>query len=310
MAGTGPQRYPSASTAHFYQDDFGGDRMEVNVVVLHTTEGRSLPDYGGGGSAPNLTAVPDFAAKKLKWFQHFDIDRSSRALRNLAGGVTTNTNNVVQVELVGTCDPATRSTWVKAGLVQDRNFVFWPKAPAWALRDAAAFLTWANKQHGVPLVGPSKWPAYPTSYANGGGQRMSGAQWNAFKGVCGHMHVPENDHGDPGSINFPELLKLAKGDVPVASAPTEEVPVALTDDDIKKIGRQVVTGANGMKAPDDTSIEWALSSYVGLTYKATRTIAADLAAVKKKVDSIAVGGVDVDALAEKVADLLARRLAD
>jgi hypothetical protein len=65
-----------------------------------------------------------------------------------------------------------------------------------------------------------------------------------------------------------------------------------------------------MKAPDDTSIEWALSSYVGLTYKATRTIAADLAAVKKKVDSIAVGGVDVDALAEKVADLLAQRLAD
>ena len=215
MAGTGPQRYPSASTAHFYQDDFGGDRMEVNVVVLHTTEGRSLPDYGGGGSAPNLTAVPDFAAKKLKWFQHFDIDRSSRALRNLAGGVTTNTNNVVQVELVGTCDPATRSTWVKAGLVQDRNFVFWPKAPAWALRDAAAFLTWANKQHGVPLVGPSKWPAYPTSYANGGGQRMSGTQWNAFKGVCGHMHVPENDHGDPGGIDFSKLVKYAKAELDV-----------------------------------------------------------------------------------------------
>jgi hypothetical protein len=310
MAGTGPQRYPGASTAHFYQDDFGGDRMEVNVVVLHTTEGRNLPDYGGGGSAPNLTAVPDFAVKKLTWFQHFDIDISSRALRNLAGGVATNTNNVVQVELVGTCDPAIRSKWVKAGLVQDKDFVFWPQAPGWARRDVAGFLAWAHVQHGVPLVGPLKWPAYPTSYANGGGQRMSGAQWNAFKGVCGHMHVPENDHGDPGAIDFAELLRLAKGGVPVASAPTEEIAVALTDDDIRKIGRQVVTGANGMKAPDDTSIEWALSSYVGLTYKATRTIAADLAAVKKKVDSIAVGGVDVDALAEKVADLLAQRLAD
>ncbi|WP_327720731.1 hypothetical protein OG381_39330 [Streptomyces sp. NBC_00490] len=32
------------------------------------------------GSAPNLTAVPDLDAKKLKWYQHFDIETSSRAL--------------------------------------------------------------------------------------------------------------------------------------------------------------------------------------------------------------------------------------
>ena len=221
MAGTGPQKYPGASTAYFYQNRYGGDIQEVNVVVLHTTEGRTLPDYGGGGSAPNLTAVPDFAAQKLLWYQHYDIDRSSRALVNVAGGVQTNTNNVCQVELVGTCDPATHTKWGSS------QHIYWPQAPDWALAEVAAFLRWMNANHGVPLTGPSKWPAYPASYGNGSGQRMTGTQWNAFKGVCGHMHVTENDHGDPGAIDFPTLIALATGDT------IEEDPMAgITKQDI------------------------------------------------------------------------------
>ncbi|MFJ2263114.1 peptidoglycan-binding protein [Streptomyces sp. NPDC087844] len=208
---TGPQRYPSASRANWYQDDFGGDPMQVNVVVLHTTEGSSLPGYGGGSAAPNLTAVPDLAAKKLKWYQHFDVETSSRALVNLAGGVETNTMNVCQVELVGTCDPKTHAKWKSAG----RAHVYWPDAPDWALQAVARFLSWMHEEHGVPLSGPKAWPAYPSSYANGGGQRMSGAKWTAFKGVCGHMHVPENVHGDPGAIDFARILKYAKADLDV-----------------------------------------------------------------------------------------------
>lgn len=203
---TGPQRYPGANRDHWYQDDFGGTAMEVNVVVLHTTEGRSLPDYQGGASAPNLTAVPDLAAKKLKWYQHFDIDVSSRALRNKPGGVETNTLNVCQAELVGTCDPDRHAQWKAAG----KAHIYWPQAPEWALLGVARFLTWMHVEHDVPLRGPALWPAYPKSYGNGGGQRMSGAKWNAFKGVCGHMHVPENQHGDPGAIDFERLIKFAK----------------------------------------------------------------------------------------------------
>jgi hypothetical protein len=220
MARTGPQRYPGASTAYWYQDDFPGSPMEVNVVVLHTTEGTSLPSYGGGGSAPNLTARPDFAAQRLVWYQHFDIDTSSRALRNAAGGVETNTLNVCQVELVGTCDPATHQRWQAAG----QQHIYWPEAPDWALRDLAAFLRWMHAEHGVPLTGPARWSAYPGSFGTAGGQRMSGAQWNDFAGVCGHMHVPENDHGDPGAIDFPKLIALAKG-IPTP-APEDDMPTA------------------------------------------------------------------------------------
>ncbi|MFI6609271.1 peptidoglycan-binding protein [Streptomyces sp. NPDC050507] len=190
--------------------------MNVNTIVLHTTEGTSLPTYDGGAVAPNFTAVPDFKNQRLNWFQHFDFDVSSRALVNLSGGVQTNTLNVSQVELTGTCDPKAHAKWKGA-------HIYWPEAPAWALRDLAAFLAWAHTEHGVPLSGPSKWPAYPTSYANGGGQRLSFAAWSAFSGICGHMHAAENVHGDPGAIDFPELIRLAKAKAG-GSAPSTPTP--------------------------------------------------------------------------------------
>ncbi|MFI9151436.1 peptidoglycan-binding protein [Streptomyces sp. NPDC053367] len=217
---TGPQRYPGSSRANWYQDDFPGDPMEVNVVVLHTTEGPSLPGYGGGGSAPNLTAVPDFHAKRLRWFQHFDIEVSSRALQNLKGGVETNTLNVCQVELVGTCDPKTHRKWDKAG----QRHVFWPEAPEWALEGVARFLSWMHEEHGVPLTGPKSWPAFPQSFGNGRKQRMTASKWGKFEGVCGHMHVPENDHGDPGAIDFAEILRRAKADLDLEEPPADTTP--------------------------------------------------------------------------------------
>ncbi|WP_330349562.1 peptidoglycan-binding protein [Streptomyces sp. NBC_00582] len=217
---SGPQIYPEANRDHWYQGTFGGDKMEVNVVVLHTTEGRTLPDYGGGGSAPTLTAVPDFSAKKLKWFQHFNIDTSARALVNLRGGVETNTNNVCQVELVGTCAPDTHAKWKAAG----QAHIYWPEAPDWALREVAEFLAWMHEQHGVPLSGPASWPAYPSSYG-ATKARMSGTTWDAFKGVCGHMHAPENVHGDPGSIDFAKLLGYAKQAAGAPAPPATEHPV-------------------------------------------------------------------------------------
>jgi hypothetical protein len=39
---------------------------------------------------------------------------------------------------------------------------------------------------------------------------MSGKAWNAFKGVCGHSHVPENLHGDPGALDFANLIEYAR----------------------------------------------------------------------------------------------------
>ncbi|MFF1957975.1 hypothetical protein ACFVWX_13415 [Streptomyces sp. NPDC058220] len=236
MAKTGPQKYPGASTKYWYGSRYPGSAMETNVVVWHSTEGTSLPTYGGGASAPTLTAKPDFKAKKLVWYQHVDFDTSARALVNKAGGVETNTLNAAQVEIVGTCDPATHAKWTKAGAAH----LYMPELPDWAIRDLAAFAKWANTAHGVPLSSGLTFEAYPSSYGSGAGVRMSGAAWLGFKGHCGHQHVPENDHGDPGNFPMAAILAAAKGTTPPATPP-KETPVATTDDRVKDLHTNLLT---------------------------------------------------------------------
>jgi hypothetical protein len=201
----GPQKFPGASTSHWYSGKYPGSSMESNVGVIHTTEGKTLPDYGGGSSAPNFTAVPDFKNKRLNWYQHFDFDESARALVNKSGGVETNTANAVQIELVGTCDPGTSKKW--GG--KNTNHIFWPQAPDWALHELAEFVKWAHDKHGVRLASTVTWKAYPASYGSNG-VRLTQSQWNGYYGWLGHQHVPENDHGDPGSLPFDKVLAYAK----------------------------------------------------------------------------------------------------
>ncbi|MCR8574663.1 peptidoglycan-binding protein [Streptomyces sp. Isolate_219] len=203
MAKSGPQTYPGASLAHWYQGAYAGDAMETNTIVWHSTEGTSLPTYSGGAIAPTLTAVPNWSKRRLDWYQHFGFDTSARALANRAGGVETNTLNVCQVEIVGTCDPATHKRWGST------PHLYMPELPDWAVRDLGAFARWAHDQHGVPLTSGVKFKAYPSSYG-ANGVRMSGAKWEAYSGHCGHQHVPENDHGDPGSLPMAAILAAAR----------------------------------------------------------------------------------------------------
>lgn len=190
MTLTGPQKIPFANTTRaWYGDKYPGSAMESNVGVVHTTEGTTLPDYNGGASAPNVTAVPDFKNKKLVWYQHFDVDRSSRALVNKSGGVETNTLNAFQIELVGTCDPAKRVSWgsKKAGV----DYIFWPEAPDWALKGLGELVHWLAVNHKIPAKSSVVWKAYPASYGNSA-VRLTGARWASYYGWLGHQHVPEN----------------------------------------------------------------------------------------------------------------------
>ncbi|WP_275462053.1 N-acetylmuramoyl-L-alanine amidase [Streptomyces noursei] len=199
---SGPHTYPGANLGHWYQSSFSGNAMETNVIVWHSTEGTSLPTYSGGAVAPNLTAVPNWSKKRIDWYQHFGFDTSSRALVNLAGGVETNTLNVCQVEVVGTCDPATHKRWGSTA------HLYMPELPDWAVRDLSAFARWAHDQHGVPLTSSVAFKAYPGSYGSNG-VRMSASAWTGYRGHCGHQHVPENDHGDPGAFPMAAILTAA-----------------------------------------------------------------------------------------------------
>ncbi|MFJ9318240.1 hypothetical protein [Streptomyces globisporus] len=237
MARTGPQKIPGASQAYFYGTGrYSGSDMEVNCGVAHTTEGRTVPTYGGGAQAPTVTGLPDFKAKKIRWYQHYDVDESARALMNKLGGVETNTANVFQIELVGTCDAKNAKTW--GGKTAGVDYIYWPDAPEWALAEVAWLVRWLHDYHGVPLTCVKDWLAYgkdsrrpgvtPASYG-ASPARMSMSAWRTFTGWCGHQHVPENDHGDPGSMNFARVIALAKGDTkPIPTAPPKKEETEMT----------------------------------------------------------------------------------
>ena len=281
MAKTGPQKYPGASTAYWYQSNLGGSAMESNVGVMHTTEGRTVPSYGGGVSAPNFTVLPDFKTKTLRWYQHFDFDVSSRALVNKSGGVETNTANAVQVELVGTCDERHVVTWdgKKAGV----DYIFWPDAPDWALAELGKFVKWAHDQHGIALRSTVTWKPYKKGQVGGSyganGVRLTGAQWNAYYGWLGHQHVPENDHGDPGNLNFTRVLAHAAGIKPTPEKTEEPAVAGLSDTDVERIATAVwqkLAKADGVYlAPTDDASYSADVNHPG-HYWSGRSVFADL----------------------------------
>lgn len=326
---TGPQRYPGASTAYWWQGRWPGSAMDVNALVLHTTESSGLPDYSGGSEAPTLTAVPDMKAKRLIWYQHFDIDVSARALVNAAGGVETNTLNCAQVELVGTCDVAHRGAWGSS--LAGVGYMYWPEAPDWAVQGLADFVRWLHASHGVPLSAPPVWLAYgpdsrrpgvsPAAYG-ASPARMTGAQWTAFRGVCGHSHVPENDHGDPGLFPITKLLAMAAG---TYTPEADMTAVDLTDSAIAAVVKAAwdhkedsPTAAPGTDAgrrmgtflrysDANTALLKALGEEI-LTAVQTGTPTMTDEQVAALGDRI-VGALG-DGFAIKVADLLAARLAN
>jgi hypothetical protein len=320
MTRTGPQKIPGASQAYFYGSGrYSGSDMEVNCGVVHTTEGRSLPSYNGGALAPTVTGVPDIKAKRIHWYQHYDIDESARALANKSGGVQTNTANAFQMELVGTCDDRYRTSWdgKRAGV----DYIHWPTAPDWALAEVAWLVRWLHEQHRVPLTCVRDWLAYgkdsrrpgitPASYG-ANPARMTHTQWRNFTGWCGHQHVPENDHGDPGSMNFARVLAYATG---APAAPGEDDDMPVSDDDVKRIAtaaaRAVQTFQNTAIEPhrDVYQVQRDAANFARQAAEQTKGLT-ELGLTDAQVDRLAAAVAAHPALADAIADKLAARLAN
>lgn len=199
------------TTSQWWDSRFSGGEMEGNVIVTHTTETPSWPGYGSGAAAPHMTYLwrPGMTMKQ-KTRQHFSLLRSARALVDAAGGVATNRGNSIQIELVGTCDP----TYYKRWKSQYPHLVLWTDPPEEALNDVAEIVRWLDGD--LPKFNPAQrvprgWVAYPQSYGLTARQRLTFVEWNNFYGICGHQHVPENDHGDPGNFPIERLLSKVLG---------------------------------------------------------------------------------------------------
>jgi hypothetical protein len=224
----GAALWPKANrTAQWFGKVYPGSPFSaVEKLVLHTTEGSGWPAYSGGASAPHFTGRLNYSAKVIEWRQHFVVTASARALMNAPGGVQTNLDGAVQVELIGTCDPSSKAT------------PYWPAAPLWALAGVAELVAWLHAEHGLALRAAPRWLPYPSSYGRTSA-RMAGKEWDAFRGVVGHQHVPENDHGDPGDFPIAAVLAYAAGARGSASIPTEEDDMPLTKQDLDAIASAV-----------------------------------------------------------------------
>lgn len=221
----------NATAQWFASTHRGATFTYIEKVTLHTTEGPSWPGYDGGLIAPNLTASPDFRKKRLLWRQHFPINMSSRALQNRPGGVQTNLDQNVQVELVGTCE-------------RGGPGVYWPEAPDWCYQGLAEFLKWMNTEWQLLMNFAPVWLNYgpdprrpgvtPAAYGLNNGVRLRGRAYDDFRGILGHQHTPENEHGDPGKLDIVRLQKFI-GTVTITPAEKVYDMASFTEADIKRI---------------------------------------------------------------------------
>lgn len=189
--------YPGANRTTRYWPNGGGVlQPAIDKLVLHSTETKSLPSYRSGTIAPSLTVNP-WPGKQNVW-QHFkSVAMSAKALRD-TGGFAENRDNVAQIEIIGYSDPA-----------QKDSGYFLPNLPPEGVAYLGEVLAWFAREWGVPLIRPKLWPAFPASYGKTSA-RMSQTAYDAFKGVLGHLHVPDNTHGDP-TIDIDAVLAAAQG---------------------------------------------------------------------------------------------------
>lgn len=137
-------------------------------IVWHTTEGDFYPGPGlYNGTNPHFTC--DF--KRRRVYQHVPLSRASKALMHPSGTGETNHDNCVQIELVGKA--AQSGTWTK----EDYAFI-------------TVLARWIEANHSV---------ARRTIVSFAKPVRLSWSNWHLSGGHCGHVHVPSNDHTDPGT---------------------------------------------------------------------------------------------------------------
>jgi hypothetical protein len=177
----------------------------LDKFLIHTTEGGSIDGaisaYRANNSWPHLT-VDARVGRAPTITGHLDLDVAARSLRNMAGGVQTNTDGVIQIEVVGNAANPAGIDWAWIG-----EHVVGPIC----------------QTMGIPVHSTVRWVPYPQSYGLNASQRLSGAAWTAFQGVLGHQHAPENDHGDPGAIPILVVLDAAKqAGGPVPKPPEED----------------------------------------------------------------------------------------
>lgn len=250
-------------------------------ALLHSTEGDSIDSAVSAYRANNSWPHRTVDLKRRIVAEHLPLDVAARSLQNLPGGADqTNKDGTVliQYELVGTAtNPAS---------------IGGPEDWAWFGREV---LGPDCRAMGVPLVSTVRWAPYPASYGMGAPQRLSPAAWDAYSGVLGHQHAPDNSHGDPGAIPIDLILNAARGDDDVALTDDQEKALAL----IPKI-HALLTNDNLDRSPAARLKE----GLIGIRALLLRDGDLDEAEVARQLAPLVLAGMPVDDIATAVVEAL------
>jgi hypothetical protein len=159
--------------------------------VFHTIEGEPSADgfrrlAAEHTNAPHLWAMP--SANLL--LQTIPLNRSAYALAR-PGSVQTNRLHAVQVEVWGFA--------AKMGSLH-QHAIEWL---AERLLAPVARLVPINLDRVRPTGGVS-------CYGRASQCRMTAETWQSFDGICGHQHVPDNEHWDPGDMPVAAIAARAR----------------------------------------------------------------------------------------------------
>lgn len=202
-------------------------------VVLHTTES----PHGSYNAVRNMwrgpnnwgRGLPHFLADGARYVQLLPLNVGAYTLENSPGGADTNRSGpAIQVEIC---------TYAKDGL----NDLEIEALARWLAALVNAGVDLDLSQH-------------PTFYGLDAGftlatynarQRMTADAYNAFNGFCGHQHVPENAHWDPGKLDGLKVERLARGYLGGKPDPTPIPPIEDEEDDHMKSPRPCFSAPKG-----------------------------------------------------------------
>ena len=189
------------------------DKTYPKRGVIHTTEGSSaagaIQAYRNNNSWPHFTV-----AANGEIYQHVSISQAARSMENRSGGVETNRAGAIQIEVVGF---ASRPNWPGSQILAMRSLMRWIEAEMGVQPTGPRF--GSGEQYGLKN---------PLEFTN--------EQWRAFKGWCGHQHVPENSHWDPGAIDLSLLLPV------IPTPPVQEIH---NNVNIQLVDLTIPVGADG-----------------------------------------------------------------
>jgi len=193
-------------------------------IVIHTTETAGLPGYGFGSVSPHFTigvgdagSLPREKKGKVRIWQHISLDRTASALLHKPGTIETNHMGAhcIQIECI---------TYIgdqkDAGIVGNKGK--FPKALTKALAGLVEEITSALGDININ-ISPKRWSS-SGAYGEKAPQRLSEDEWEGFNGICGHEHVPNNRHWDPGAFDIDELMGYVGSTGPRRADPAPDTP--------------------------------------------------------------------------------------